>query len=82
LVNNPTINACCARVDHGAPASFAGEVEGEVFGGGGAVARGFFEGDVADVEGALDVFVAFDEVVDGEEFTKRRSSVLLQEYRL
>ena len=33
----------------------------------GAGAGGFFEGDFADVEGALDVFVAFEEVFDGEE---------------
>jgi hypothetical protein len=43
------------------------EVEGEVFGFGVAVAGGFAEGSVADVEGALDGFVAFDEVFDGEE---------------
>jgi hypothetical protein len=36
-------------------------------GGFGAGAGGFLEGDVADVEGALDVLVAFEEVFDGEE---------------
>ena len=48
-------------------ALFLSEVEGEVLGGGGAGAGGFFEGDFADVEGALDVLVAFEEVFDGEE---------------
>jgi hypothetical protein len=33
----------------------------------GRVRGGFLEGYVADVEGALDVFVAFEEFFDGEE---------------
>jgi hypothetical protein len=43
------------------------QVEFEVFVGGGAGAGGFAEGGVADVEGALDGFGAFEEVADGEE---------------
>jgi hypothetical protein len=45
----------------------ADEVESEVGGGVGAGAGGFAEGDVADVEGAFDGFVAFEEVADGED---------------
>ena len=46
----------------------AGEVEGEVLGGGGAGAGGAAEGGVAGVEeGALDGFGSFEEVADGEE---------------
>jgi len=45
----------------------ASQVEGEILGGVRAGAGSFFEGYVADVEGTLDVFVAFDEVFDGEE---------------
>lgn len=43
------------------------EVEGEVGGGCGAGAGGLSEGDVADVEGAMEVFGAGDEALDGEE---------------
>ncbi|HEX9198215.1 MAG TPA: hypothetical protein VF865_01555 [Acidobacteriaceae bacterium] len=45
----------------------ASQVEGEILGGVRAGAGSFSKGYVADVEGTLDVFVAFDEVFDGEE---------------
>ena len=43
------------------------EVEGEVGGCVGAAAGGFFEGYVADVEGALEVLGAGEQAFDGEE---------------
>jgi hypothetical protein len=40
---------------------FAGQIEGEVLGGFGAASGSLFEGDVADVEGALEVLGAVEE---------------------
>jgi hypothetical protein len=49
----------------------AGEIEGEVLGGSAFGAGGFAEGDVADVEGAFDALVAFEQVLDGEDNNAR-----------
>jgi hypothetical protein len=56
----------------------AGQVEGQVLGWAGAGAGSFLEGDFADVEGALDVLVAFEEVFDAEELEAGVSAAVVR----